>query len=230
MNTDFIILCGGQGTRLRSAIGESQKVMAYLGNEPFLDLVIKYIQKQGGRRVILSTGYKAQDVEAHYAGGRFKDVTVEFSREEMPLGTGGAIKKACGLVQTEDFFVLNGDSFCPVDFGKMLAFHRARQAQASVVVSKVPNGSDYGMIVLGAESAISAFQEKAAGGSAHVNAGIYCFKRGIDTLMPPDENFSLEKDFFPQLVGNSLYGFSVDLPFLDIGTPERYELAKKYLK
>lgn len=230
MTTDFIILCGGQGTRLRSTIGESQKVMASVGDEPFLDLLIKYIHKQGGRRVILSTGYKAQDVEAHYPGGTLKDVTIEFSREDVPLGTGGAVKKACGLVQTEHFFVLNGDSFCPVDFEKMFAFHVANDAQASVAVAHVLDGQDFGTITLDGQSRISAFEEKVAGGSSYVNAGIYCFKRGIEKQMPQEEKFSLEKDFFPRLVGPSFYGFVVGLPFFDIGTPERYEMAKRHLK
>jgi D-glycero-alpha-D-manno-heptose 1-phosphate guanylyltransferase len=230
LNSDFIILCGGQGTRLRSTIGESQKVMASVGDEPFLDLLIKYIKKQGGRRVILSTGYKAQDVEAYYAGGRFQDVVIEFSREDTPLGTGGAIKKACGLVRTENFFVLNGDSFCPVEFAHMLEFHVRHDAQASVAVAKVIDGQDYGTITLDSESRIGAFQEKVAGGAAYVNAGIYCFKKGIEAQMPHEDRFSLEKDFFPRLAGPTFYGYVVALPFFDIGTPERYEAAKQHLK
>ncbi len=229
LNTDFIILCGGQGTRLRSTIGESQKVMASVGDEPFLNLLIKYIAKQGGRRVILATGYKSQDVETHYAAGSFEGVGIEFSREDVPLGTGGAIKKACGLVKTENAFVLNGDSFCPVDFEQMLRFHSACKASATVAVAKVLDGQDYGTITLDGQNHISAFQEKVAVGVAYVNAGIYCFKRGIETQMPSEEKFSLEKDFFPRLVGPSFYGFAVKVPFFDIGTPERYEMARKHL-
>jgi D-glycero-alpha-D-manno-heptose 1-phosphate guanylyltransferase len=229
MSCDFIILCGGQGTRLRSAIGESQKVMASVGKEPFLDLLLKYLQKQGARRVILATGYKSEDVERHYPDGRFEDVAIEFSREDMPLGTGGAIKQACGLVRTNHFFVLNGDSFCPIDFHKMLEFHQEHKAPASVAVSKVFDGTDYGTITLDDRGHISRFREKAAAGIAYANAGIYCFKRGIDAQMPT--KFSIEKEFFPHLAGEGgLYGFVVDVPFFDIGTPERYQQAQKYLK
>jgi D-glycero-alpha-D-manno-heptose 1-phosphate guanylyltransferase len=230
MPTDFIILCGGQGTRLRSTIGETQKVMASVGDEPFLDLLIRYIQKQGGRRVILSTGYKAQDVEAHYASGQFEQTTVEFSREDVPLGTGGAIKKACSLVKTPQFFVLNGDSFCPANYKSILSFHHIHNAQATLAVSKVADGKDYGTITLNGENRINAFQEKTVGGKAYVNAGIYCFDHGIESLMPPVEKFSLEKDFFPTLVGKNFYGCVIEQSFYDIGTPERYALAQKYLK
>ena len=232
MNADFIILCGGQGTRLRSTIGESQKVMAAVGDEdePFLDLLLNYIGKQGVQRVILSTGYKAQDVEKHYASGKFQGMTIEFSREDSPLGTGGAIKKACGLVQTDNFFVLNGDSFCPVHFKNMSDQHIAHKVHVTLAVSKVSDGQDYGTITLDAEGRITAFAEKVGSGAGYVNAGVYCFKRGIEALMPKEEKFSLEKDFFQSLDSKLFDSFKVSVPFFDIGTPERYELAKKYLK
>ncbi len=237
MPTDFIILCGGQGTRLRSVIGESQKVMAAIGDEPFLDLLIKYIRAQGGQHVILATGYKTADVEAHYAG-KFKDMKIEFSREDEPLGTGGAIKKACGLVKSDDFFVLNGDSFCPVKFDSVLTMHVNRSALVTLVVSKAADGKDYGVVEFDSHLRVKRFREKnihyiGDDLSLWVNAGIYCFNSQIISRMPSLEKFSLEKDILEPLSkdkSEKIYVYQTEEPFFDIGTPERFELARRYLK
>ncbi len=230
MNTDFIILCGGQGTRLRSVVGESQKVMASVDDEPFLDLLIKYIKAQGGRRVILATGYKADDVETHYQG-RFKDMAIEFSRETEPLGTGGAVKNAWSKVQSEDFFVLNGDSFCPVLFETMLELHFAYQANATVALAKVQDGQDYGSVMLDDAGNVTAFQEKVATSHlTYVNTGIYCFRQDLKQFLPAASKFSLEKDFFPSIIGQGFCGYVTEESFLDIGTPERYKQAAQQMR
>ena len=230
INTDFIILCGGQGTRLRSVVGDSQKVMAAVGDEPFLDLLIKYIRAQGGRRVILATGYKADDVEAHY-DGRFKDMTIEFSREEEPLGTGGAIKRAWSKIQSENFFVLNGDSFCPIEFETMMDLHIAYQSAATVALAKVEDGQDYGSVMLDDAGCVTAFQEKVPTGNlTYVNTGIYCFRDDLKKELPSTRKFSLERDFFPSIIGKGFCGYVADKSFHDIGTPERYKEAVQQMR
>lgn len=230
MNTDFIILCGGQGTRLRSVVGESQKVLASVDDEPFLDLLIKYIRAQGGTRVILATGYKADDVEAHYQG-RFKDMTIEFSRESEPLGTGGAVKNAWAKVTTETFFVLNGDSFCPIIYETMQDLHFAYQASATVALSKVQDGTDYGGVMLDDAGNVTAFQEKVPTSNlTYVNAGIYCMNRDLEGMLPSENKFSLEKDFFPSIIGKSFCGYVTEESFLDIGTPERFKQAAQIMR
>lgn len=230
MNTDFIILCGGQGTRLRSVVGESQKVMASVDDEPFLDLLIKYIRAQGGKRVILATGYKAEDVEEHYQG-LFQDIAIEFSREFEPLGTGGAVKNAWSRVKSDNFFVLNGDSFCPVVFETLLELHYAYQASATVALSKVEDGRDYGSVMLDDAGNVTAFQEKVPTGQlTYVNAGIYCLNYELKGLLPSVPRFSMEKDFFPSIIGKGFCGYVTDEAFLDIGTPERYQQAARQMR
>lgn len=230
MNTDFIILCGGQGTRLRSVVGESQKVMASVGEEPFLDLLIKYIRSQGGRRVILATGYKADDVESHYKR-HFMDMTIEFSREEEPLGTGGAIKNAWSKIHTDHFFILNGDSFCPVEFETMLELHMAYQASATVALANVEGSQDYGSVMLDDAGAVTAFQEKVPMGNlTYVNTGIYCFRKDLQNELPAAKKFSLEREFFPSIIGKGFCGYVTDKSFHDIGTPERYNEALEQMR
>ena len=227
---DVVILCGGLGKRLRPAVGESPKVMATIDAHPFLDFLLDYMDGQGFRRVILCTGYKAEMIEDYY-DHRKTDLTIEYSREEEPLDTGGAIKHAQALIRSNPFVVMNGDSFCPVHFDKLLNFHRTKKACASIVVAKADDKGDFGSIALDDSGKIAGFKEKIKGdGPAYVNAGVYCFANDIFERMPRKSKFSLEHDFFPSLVANEFYGFTVEEKFMDIGTPQRLAKAKRFFK
>lgn len=238
-NRDVVVLCGGLGKRLRSVTGHNPKVMAAVDGRPFLDVLLEYLARQGFQRVILCTGYKADQIEEYYRQNT-QGLCLEFSREEEPLGTGGAVRNARCLIQGSPFFVLNGDSFCAVNYRALGEFHQSRKALASLVVSKVNDQRDYGGIVLDETRRIVRFVEKntaaPSGGTEAgeeiygVNAGVYCFNDEIFSFMPEARAFSLEYDFFPGLVRRNFFGFMVDDVFLDIGTPERYRQALAKMK
>lgn len=230
----MIILCGGLGKRLRSTIGETQKTMASVGDEPFLNLVLKYLKGQGFRRVILATGYQAEKVEDHYRANTI-GLQIKFSREDQPLGTGGAIKKAAGLAKSDPVMAMNGDCFCPVDYAQFLEFHRKKKTEASLVVATTPERKDYGSIIFDAASGrVQRFAEKELAadiseGPSYINAGIYCLSHRALSWMPAQEVFSIERDYFPTVIEKGLFGFPVTSTFLDIGTPDRYTSANEIL-
>ncbi len=231
---DILILSGGLGSRLKSEVGDAQKTMADVGGKPFMDIIMQHVISQGFTRVILCTGYNAQSVEDYYKN---KDlgIKIEFSREIEKLGTGGAIKNAANLVESDYFFAMNGDSFCPLDFSAFIQFHSSKNASASIAISKVNNVEDYGSILIDDQTKqITFFGEKIKRDAADikdkqsfVNNGIYCFKKDIFDSMPQENQFSIEEDFFKKLAGSFFYGFEVDQNFIDIGIPERYKEAKQ---
>ena len=227
---DVAILCGGLGKRLRPEIGESQKVMAKIGEEPFLDVLLKALAHQGFKRFILMTGYKAQNLEEYYRTNKF-GVTIEFSRETESLGTGGALKNAKGLIQSDPFVCMNGDSLCSLDYQEFLNFYSAKKADAALVLSKVKDNQDFGTITLDRAQKITGFHEKLktplAAGQSYVNAGVYCFSKKVFDWMPAAAKFMFETDFFPGIVQKEIYGFITQQNFLDIGTPERFKRAQK---
>ena len=228
MNADFLILCGGLGTRLRAVTGETPKVMAEVQGEPFLDFLIRYLAQQGARRIILCAGYKAEALKSHYQK-LFKDIDLKFSIEPTPLGTGGAFKKAQNLVRSEHVFGLNGDCFTPVDYKVLLDLCRAKEALATLVAVKIKGNKDFGTVVMNKEDEVTAFKEKFVTKRVqYINAGIYCFHRSLFDRMPSGK-FSIEYDLFPKMIGERFFGFKVAAPFIDIGTPERFEWAKKHL-
>ena len=230
MFPDVVILAGGLGKRLHSVTGGGQKVLVKIGDKPFLEILIDYIASQGGRRFILCVGHGSDDVEAYFKN-KYQDREIVFSKEESPLGTGGAIKQGSIHVKTEQFLAMNGDCFCVIDYNRLIAFHQKHDAKASIAVTLMPDARDYGTIELASNGAIEAFKEKQPiAREAFINTGTYCLDRQVFSLVETPAKFSIEYDFFPHLVGQGFYGFEVENRFIDIGTPERYSWAQEHLK
>jgi len=228
-NIDVFILCGGQGTRLRKITRDNPKPMVEMGKIPFLDILINYFSSFGFRKFILGIGYKAQVIKSYYSSKEKVGLKVVFSQEKRPLGTGGAVKNALKLVKSNPFIVVNGDSFCKFNPTEFLNFHNANKALASLLLREEPNGKEFGQVVIDQSCRIIEFKEKDISiRKSLVNAGVYVFDKRIFTLMPDTQEFSLELDLFPTLIGKDFFGYEgVDF-FIDIGTPKRYFEAKRY--
>jgi len=229
---DVAILCGGLGKRLRKEVGETQKTMISFDGEPFLNLQLEHLAKQGLKRIILCTGHQAQEVEKFYTTNKF-GLDIVFSRENEPLGTGGAIKNTKGLIQNNPFFALNGDCFCPIDYRKFLDFYYQKQAVMALVLSQMKDLKDFGTISVDEAFRIVSFNEKTDQRNASVvygNAGIYCFNKDVFSLMPKENSFSIEYDFFAKIPVKEFFGFVVGQEFIDIGTPDRLEHARQMLR
>ena len=235
---DVVILAGGLGKRLQTITGGSQKILAQIDGKPFISILIDYLAAQGAKRFILCTGHDADNVQSVLKNAH-SGLTVLFSKEEEPLGTGGAIKKGASLVQSDLFLALNGDCFCVIDYNRMVSFHQQHKAKATIAITKIDDARDYGTIEIDAQQKITAFKEKQSVEtglkpvSTFINTGTYCLNRNIfdveTGLKPVSTKFSIEYNFFPHIVGKDFFGFEVENKFIDIGTPERYAWAKQHL-
>ncbi|MFC1594563.1 nucleotidyltransferase family protein [Candidatus Omnitrophota bacterium] len=226
---DCIILCGGLGKRLKDVVGDRPKALAQINQKPFLDILIDYLMSFDCNRVILCIGHSGDVIKAYYQQKKMS-AEVIFSQEQELLGTGGALKNAQGLIQSETFLVMNGDSFCAVDLNALLDFHAKKDAVLSMVLAELDSSSDYGNVTVVDDARIKAFQEKPSSSrSSLMNAGVYCMRRDIFSHMPDQSSFSLERDVFPQMLSAPCYGFVTTASCIDIGTPERYKEAQKIL-
>ncbi|MFH1718668.1 MAG: sugar phosphate nucleotidyltransferase [Planctomycetota bacterium] len=226
---DVVILCGGMGSRLRAVVSDRPKPMARIDQRPFLDILIQFFSGFGFRRFILCAGYMSEVIRDHYTcmAGPCRFV---ISEEHAPLGTGGTIRNAEKLIQSDPFLVANGDSFCPVDLPEFYNFHLAKQALMSMAVLESEDTNDCGTVLLDDAQKIVGFEEKKQNHRpCHINAGIYLFRKDVISLIPEDTRFSLEHELFPKLVQQNCYAFVSGGPLIDIGTPGRYEWAKKSL-
>jgi NDP-sugar pyrophosphorylase family protein len=229
-NIDVAILCGGLGTRLKGVVDDRPKPMAEINGRPFLDILIDYIASFGFRRFILCTGYKSKSIINYYQK-KSGHLTFSISEEKHPLDTGGALKNAEALVQSDPFLVFNGDSFCRIDITDFLNFHINKGAVVSIALTTIENPADYGAIRLDGKQRIVGFNEKAALDSPGlVNAGIYTFAKKMLAQMPANRKLSLEYDFFPGILSEDLYGYVTDEKLVDIGTPERLRTAREFFE
>jgi D-glycero-alpha-D-manno-heptose 1-phosphate guanylyltransferase len=227
---DVVILAGGLGKRLKSVTGDTQKVLAKIGEKPFLEILIDYIASQGAKRFILCVGHGSDEVEAYFKD-KYQTLEIIFSKEEAPLGTGGAIKRGSQHVKTEHFLAMNGDCFCVIDYNALIAAHRGHKANATIAITELPDVREYGSITVNEKLQITGFKEKSAlAQEGLINTGTYCLGRGVFDLAPTPQKFSIEYDFFPHLVGQGFYAFEVENRFIDIGTPERYQWAQEHLR
>ena len=223
-----ILLVGGLGTRLRTVVPLTAKPMASVGDRPFLELLVRQLRSQGIRRLVMCTGYRAQDIQHALGDGSSWDVEIEYSSESAPLGTAGAIKLAQPLVSgSAEFLVLNGDSFVEIDFERLVQFHKQKGGIASIAVVKTENIMRYGTVGVGRDGRVVSFSEKAsAQPGGLINAGVYVFNPQLFDYIA-DGPSSLEKDIFPNLLSRGIYALEQEGIFIDIGTPGDYARAQE---
>src|SRR5436190_368921 len=119
-----LLLVGGKGTRLRSVVPSAPKPMAAVGEQSFLELLVRQLRAQGIQQLVMASGYLAEQIEEKFGDGNCWDVSIIYSREQEPMGTGGAVKLAQShLADASEFLVMNGDSFLETDFGRLIQFH-----------------------------------------------------------------------------------------------------------
>ena len=221
-----VILAGGLGTRLRPVVGDFPKVLAPINNRPFLSYILDQLICCGFSRVVLCTGYGADKVRATF-GDFYKDLSIMYSRETVPLGTGGALRNAIPYVKDEHILVMNGDSYIDVDLNTYIEWYFQNDIIVSLLLTMVSDTGRYGRVDVDGDGLVSQFVEK--GESAipgWINAGIYILEQSLFLQTHTGGSFSLEHDFFPKFVGKGLRGFQSKGAFIDIGTPESYDKAE----
>ena len=230
MEKDFdleaIVLAGGLGTRLRSVVSDLPKPMAPIGDKPFLEYILKYLQKNGITRAILSVGYRWETIK-EYFGDKFEDIELIYSVEDEPLGTGGAIKKAMNQVKNSQVYIINGDTFFDVNLKNIIL---QDDAKLMLSLKQMNNFDRYGCVESDENSLVTEFTEKGHRESGNINGGIYLASKNIFDIFDLDEKFSFEE--FMQVNFEKLK-ISVKVfenYFIDIGIPEDYQKAQNEIK
>jgi len=227
-----ILLVGGLGTRLRSVVPSRPKALAPIGDRSFLELLVRQLWLQGIRNLVMCTGYLADQIENKFGDGRSWGVSIEYSNEERPLGTAGAIKGAQRyLTNVSEFLVLNGDSFLDINLHSLMTFHRKHDgAVVTMTVVRVEDARRYGTVCVDANDRVIAFAEKTASyAPGLVNGGIYVCSQAVWQHIP-EPPASLERDVFPYLLNHRMYAQEHQGIFIDIGTPTAYSRAQYLLR
>jgi NDP-sugar pyrophosphorylase family protein len=225
---DPIILCGGAGLRLKSVTGDAPKSLACIGKRPFLEILLGQLRRHGFDRVILAVGYQKQLIRSHF-GDRTHGIEIRYSIESTALGTGGAVRNAMDLMETDTALILNGDSYTDADLRSFLTDYRVAGSDVSVLVVHTDDRTDCGLVAVDSAKKVLAFREKqSTSGKQYINAGIYLASKQILNKIPAGIQVSLEAELFPRWLreGRHIIAFHHLGECIDIGTPERYRSAQ----
>lgn len=228
-----IVLAGGFGTRLRSVVHDIPKPMAAVQGRPFLEWLLQYYRARGITRFILAVGYLAHTIQNHF-GSAWQGCAIDYSVEQTPLGTGGAILLASQLLDPREHHCLamNGDTFFAIDPAQLLAFHLAKNAALSLAAFESNDTQRFMGIQTNAHDQVLQFNIKSQTGSCLVNGGAYVINQTLlrSLTQTPIAAQSWENETLPGLLnqGFGLFATPMTGAFIDIGIPSDYELAQSF--
>jgi NDP-sugar pyrophosphorylase family protein len=218
-----VILAGGKGTRLKPYTTVFPKPLVPIDNMPIVEIVIRQLKAHGFNRVTLSVGHLAELLIAYFGDGSKWGVQIEYSKEDQPLGTTGALALIPGLNQT--FLAMNGDILTTLDYGELVDYHRQMGAVATIAMHKRSVKIDLGVLETNEQNELVGYIEKPVY-DYRVSMGIYVFEPKILQYIKPGERLDLP-DLIHLLLqnGEKVMGYPYDGYWLDIGRHDDYEQA-----
>ena len=221
-----VVLVGGFGTRLRPLTYETPKNLLAVAHKPMVEHVVGHLAEHGVTEVVLAMGYKPDTFRAAYPDGECAGVALHYAVESEPLDTAGAIRFAASEADIDErFVVVNGDVMTKLDVGRLVRFHDASGAEATIALHTVEDPSRYGVVVTDVAGRVEAFVEKPQGEppSFTINAGTYVMESSVLGRIDAGRRVSVERETFPAIVEDGkLYALDGDTYWLDAGTPESY--------
>lgn len=224
-----LFLAGGMGTRLKPLTDDLPKPMVPMMVKPLMERNMLKLKECGVDEIVLSTSYKPQKIKEYFGDGAKLGLKIHYVCEDIPLGTGGAIKNTQGFFD-DTFIIFNADILSNINIIDMLKFHKEKHASVTIAVTRVENPSHYGVIEYNEELYAESFTEKPKPSeikSDYINAGIYIFEPEVLKEIPGSKVVSIERETYPLLLakGYPIAVYKSDEYWMDIGTIEKYKEA-----
>lgn len=225
MSIPCIVLAGGLGTRLRSAVPDLPKCLAPIAGRPFLEWQLRSMVARGVENFVLALGHGAAEVLESLRQPWARDFSIDTVIEPETLGTGGAARFAMDEIGLKDALIINGDTFLGGALQTMLTPLDLDNGELMRIATvQVSDRTRFGGVAVDSERRVTAFLEKGQTGAGPINAGLYRIHRlafAQDDQVP----FSMETQIMPQLVTeNALQAREIAGPFIDIGIPADYRV------
>jgi mannose-1-phosphate guanylyltransferase / phosphomannomutase len=227
-----VVMAGGEGSRLRPLTSNRPKPLVPIGNRPIMEHILYLLQKHGIREVVSTLFYLSDEIQSYFGDGSDFGVSMSYSIENRPLGTAGSVKLAEDQLCNETFVIISGDALTDCDLTQAIAFHRAKGSLATLVLARVPNPLDFGVVITDEDSRITRFLEKPGWSevfSDTVNTGIYILEPSVFDMMEPNRNYDWSSDIFPRILesGQPIYGYVMDGYWADVGSLTQYREANE---
>lgn len=225
-------MAGGEGSRLRPLTANRPKPLVPILNRPIMGHVVDLLAKHGFTDVTATLHYLSDHIQEAFGEGEDYDVTMHYCVEDTPLGTAGSVRQAYDHLRDGTFVIASGDALTDCDLTAALAFHHQKGAKVTIVLKRVPNPLEFGIVITNADGRIERFLEKPGWSevfSDTVNTGIYIVEGEVLDLMEADRPYDWSQDIFPQLLaaGEPLYGFEMEGYWCDVGTISQYMEAQR---
>jgi len=218
-----ILLVGGFGTRLMPLTKNTPKPMLTVAGVPVTEHQIAMAKAAGISEIVLATSYLSDVFIPYFGDGSKWGIKIKYAVEKEPLGTGGAIRNAAQLLDSnESVVILNGDVLSSHDLGEQIRQHEANDADATLHLTEVQDARAFGCVPTDSNGRVTAFLEKMENPVTNqINAGCYVFNPRVVSTIPLNTVVSVERETFPELVasGAKVFGYVENAYWLDIGTP-----------
>ena len=224
-----VVMAGGEGTRLRPLTSNQPKPMVPIVGKPCMEHILELLRLHELNDVVVTLAFMPQAIRSYFGTGETLGMDIEYSVEELPLGTAGSVRLASGALD-DTCLVISGDALCDVDLSALIAFHREQGAAVTIGLKSVDNPLEFGIVVTDEEGRVERFLEKPSWGqvfSDTINTGIYVLEPEVLKHVPADRPYDFSKELFPLLLemGRPLYGFVLDGYWQDIGNLDQYRQA-----
>ena len=222
-------MAGGEGTRLRPLTSNQPKPMVPIVGKPCMEHIIELLRDHGMDEVVVTLAFMPQAIRGYFGDGDSLGVGIEYSVEELPLGTAGSVRLASGKLD-DTFLVISGDALCDVDLGALVDRHRETGAAVTIGLKSVDNPLEFGIVVTDEDGKVERFLEKPSWGqvfSDTINTGIYVLEPEVLTHIPREGPYDFSKELFPLLLemGRPIYGHVMEGYWQDIGNLDQYRQA-----
>lgn len=230
-----VIMAGGEGSRLRPLTIRRPKPMVPVVDRPAILHIIELLKRHGITEVVITLQYLASVVQEYLGDGSSYGVNIHYTVEESPLGTAGSVR--LGEEWLDDtFMVISGDALTDFDLSAVIRYHKQKRAMATLVLKRMPNPLEYGVVIIDDQDRVKQFQEKPSWGevfSDTVNTGIYILEPSVFKYYEAGQVFDFSNQLFPMLLekGDPMYGYVADGYWCDIGSiPDYMTASADYLR
>ena len=224
-----VVMAGGEGTRLRPLTSNQPKPMVPIVGKPCIEHILELLRGHGFDEVVITLAFMPQAIRSYFGDGDSLNMNIEYSVEELPLGTAGSVRLASSLLD-ETFLVISGDALCDVDLGALVDRHKETGAAVTIGLKSVDNPLEFGIVVTDEDGKVERFLEKPSWGqvfSDTINTGIYVLEPEVLKHVPVDGPYDFSKELFPLLLemGRPIYGHVMEGYWQDIGNLDQYRQA-----
>lgn len=229
-----VVMAGGEGSRLRPITANRPKPLVPVVNLPIMQHIVALLKRHDIHEIVATLHYLADEISSYFDDGSDFGVSMHYSIEDTPLGTAGSVKQAEHLLRDDTFVIISGDAMTDCDLSKAIAFHKEKGSLATLVLYRVANPLEFGVVITDGDGHVTRFLEKPSWSevfSDTVNTGIYILEPEIFDLMEPGRQYDWSQDIFPELLrqGKPIYGYVMGEYWCDVGNLTQYREAQEHL-